>query len=83
VFHVEQAVGNPFIPAQEEFVVRYGIQSVVGCGGQLRSGELFAVILFSKVPIDETAADRFRTIALDVKATMFPYDESQLFARQA
>ena len=35
VFHVESAVGSPYIPAQEEFVIRYGIQSVVGFGDLL------------------------------------------------
>jgi hypothetical protein len=80
VFHVEHAVGSPFIPAQDDFVLKYGIKSVVGCGGHLRSGDLFAVILFSKVPIDAAAADRFRTLALDVKATLFPYDETRVFA---
>lgn len=80
VFHIEHAEGSPFIPAQD-FVSRYGIRSVVGCGGQLRDNELFALILFSRVPIDPNAAERFRTLGLDVKATLFPYDESQVFAR--
>ena len=30
VFHVENALGSPYIPAQQEFVVRYGITSVLG-----------------------------------------------------
>lgn len=80
VFHVENAIGSQFIPAQEEFVLKYGIKSVVGCGGHLRGGELFAVILFSKVHVDAAAAERFRTLALDVKATLFPYDETRVFA---
>ena len=33
VFHVEDARGSPHIPAQREFVVPYGIKSVVGFGG--------------------------------------------------
>jgi len=44
VFHVENALGSPYIPAQEEFVQRYGIKSVLGFGGMLPNGELFAVI---------------------------------------
>lgn len=75
VFHVEQAVGSPYIPAQEDFVVPYGIRSVVGFGGLLRSGDLFAVIMFSRVPIAEEPAGRFRTIGLDVKAAFFRFDE--------
>ena len=76
VFHVERAVGSPHIPAQREFVERYGIQSVVGFGGLLRSGEMFAVILFSRVPIPRVSAARFRTIALDVRSSLFVFDDA-------
>jgi hypothetical protein len=77
VFHVEDAVGSPHIPAQHDFVLRYGITSVVGFGGQLRSGELYAVILFSRVRIPKESAARFRTIALDVRSALFTLDESK------
>jgi hypothetical protein len=80
VFHVEQAKGSPRIPAQD-FVERYRIASVVGFGGLLRSGELYAVILFSRVPIMETSAARFRAIALDIRSSLFMLDESKTWAR--
>ena len=35
VFHVADAVGSPFIPAQEDFVLKFGIKSVLGFGGLL------------------------------------------------
>ncbi|MDB4883995.1 MAG: histidine kinase [Gemmatimonadetes bacterium] len=76
VFHVEQALGSPVIPAQDEFVIPYAIRSVVGFGGVLRSGELFAVILFSRAPIPVASAHRFRTIALDIRSAVFPIDEA-------
>jgi hypothetical protein len=79
VFHVENALGSPSIPAQEEFVVRHGIQSAVGFGGSLASGDLFAIILFSRVTVSAAAADRFRTLALDVKTLFFPYGETAVF----
>jgi len=82
VFHVERALGSHSIPAQEEFVVRYGVQSVVGFGGTLASGDLFAVILFSLVRISAESAERFRTLALDVKALYFPFTESSVFDRE-
>jgi hypothetical protein len=82
VFHVEQALGSPSIPAQEEFVARYGVQSVVGFGGTLASGDLFAVILFSRVTVSPASADRFRTLALDVKALYFPFTDSSVFDRE-
>jgi hypothetical protein len=79
VFHVENALGGPYIPAQQEFVVRYGIRSVLGFGGLLFNGELFAVILFSTVHVPATAADRFRTLALDVKSAFSRFSESNVF----
>ena len=65
VFHVESALGSPYIPAQEDFVARYGIKSVVGFGGMLATGHLFAVILFATVQVSAASADRFRTLALE------------------
>src|SRR5262249_34583103 len=56
VFHVPEAPGSPFIPAQEQFVVPYGIKSVLGFGGMLPAGDLLAIIIFSKVPIPPETA---------------------------
>lgn len=74
VFHVDEALGSPYIPAQAEFVEPYRVKSVVGFGGLLRSGDLFAVIMFSRVPLSEEAAERFRAIGLDVKAALFRFE---------
>ena len=51
VFHVEMLSGSPYIPAENEFVEKFGIRSVLGFGGVLASGDLFAVILFSTVHV--------------------------------
>lgn len=80
VFHIAEARGSRFIPAQEDFVLRYGIRSVLGFGGSLTGGDLFAIILFSKVSIPEASADRFRTVALDVKSGFFKFKEDHIFA---
>ena len=56
VFHVADAKGSPYIPAQENFVEPYGIKSVVGFGDVLPDGNLFAVIMFSKVAISNDVA---------------------------
>jgi hypothetical protein len=66
IFHVEEAAGSPYIPAQEGFVQRYGIQSVLGFGGALPGGDILATILFSRVPISVAAAERFRALALEL-----------------
>ena len=83
VFHVPDAVGSPYIPAQKDFVLKFGIRSVVGFGGSLPSGDLFAVILFARVPISTETADRFRNLALDVKSGFFPFRDGEIFASEA
>jgi hypothetical protein len=79
VFHVEDAHGSEYIPAQAQFVERYDIRSVVGFGGSLVNGDLFAIILFTRTHISTAIADRFRTIALDVKGCLLPFPDEQVF----
>jgi hypothetical protein len=78
VFHVEDAVGSTMVPAQE-FVRRYGVRSVIGFGGLLPAGELFAVILFARVRITEETAALFRTLALGVKLSLLPYSGKRVY----
>ena len=80
VFHVEEAVGSPYIPFQQEFVLPYRIQSVLGFGSLLPSGEIFAVILFSKVAIPREVADRFQTLALCAKIAVLPFERDAAFS---
>ncbi len=79
VFHVAQALNSPFIPAQKEFVIPSGIESVLGFGGILASGDLFAVILFAKVSIPADVANLFKTIAVDTKMMIMPFNAAQTF----
>ena len=72
-----------YIPAQENFVVPYGIKSVVGFGGVLPSGNLFAVILFCRVAVPRAAADNFKSLALDVKTAVQPLEDKKVFAAKA
>lgn len=66
VFYVPEAEGSTCIPAQD-FVRQYGVRSVLGFGGMLVTGEFYAVVLFTRVPISPESADRFRNVALDLK----------------
>ncbi|WOD41117.1 hypothetical protein [Nodosilinea sp. E11] len=79
VFYVPQAVGSPYIPAQREFVAAYGVQSVLGFGGLPPEGELFAVILFSKVPISLETANRFRWLSAYVRIAIEGFDRAHTF----
>ncbi|HET7435326.1 MAG TPA: hypothetical protein VFN10_11520 [Thermoanaerobaculia bacterium] len=82
VFYVARALGSPHIVAQEQFVVRYGIESVLGFGGLLASGDLFAAIMFSKVAIPPDVADQFRVIGLNLKIAILPFARKPLFRAQ-
>ncbi len=79
VFYVSEALGSPYIPAQEKFVIPYGIKSVLGFGGVLPSGDIFAVIMFLKVPVSKETADFFKTLSLNVKMALLPF-ENTVFA---
>lgn len=76
VFHVPEALGSPVIPDQEKFVIPYGIRSVIGFGGLFPSGDMFALILFSKVPISSEIAELFKLLALHVKVAALPFDRA-------
>ena len=70
VFLVSQASGASCIPAQDDFVVRCGIESVLAFGGALPNGDLFVSILFSRVPIPRHVGDMFAPLALGVKLSL-------------
>lgn len=80
VFYVADAVGSSFIPAQREFVIPYGVRSVLGFGGLLPPGELFATILFSRVSIPREVADLFKTLALNTKVALLPFAGRRVFS---
>jgi hypothetical protein len=80
IFYVPEAAGSAYIPAQQEFVHAYGIQSVVGMGGILPYGHMFAVILFTKVTIPESVTKLFATLATDIKAVLASYGDKMIYA---
>jgi hypothetical protein len=79
VFFVPHAKGSPHIVAQDSFVIPYGIESVLGFGGLLASGDLFAVIMFSRVPISADTADQFRVVGLNLKIAIMRFARKPLF----
>lgn len=80
VFHVPEAKGSPYIPAQDDFVIPFGIRSVLGFGGMLPSGNLFATIMFTTTPVSRETADLFASVALAVKLAILPFDGGATFA---
>ena len=82
VFCVPQTPGSPYVPAQESFVIPYGIQSTLGFGGILPSGNLFAIVMFSKVAFSPEMADLFKPLALAAKVSILPFG-SAVFRNRA
>jgi len=75
VFHVEEAVGSPHLPAQDEFVVPHRIASAVGFGGILLTGDFFAILLFSHVPIADTVARTLKILAQPVRVRFLAFTQ--------
>lgn len=73
VFYVPEALGSPYIPAQEEFVRTYGVRSVLGFGGVLPDGNLYAYIMFCRIFFDRDIAEMWKTIATSTKIAMIPH----------
>ncbi len=80
VFHVPEAVGSPYIPAQDDFVIPYGVRSVLGFGGILPTGDLYVVILFAKVPISREVAELFKPLAVNVREAVTQSGEGAVFS---
>lgn len=80
VFYVADAFENPAIPAQADFVIPYGVRSVVGFGAVMPDGMLLAVVMFSRVPIPPSAVDGFAATALSVKLAALPHVGRQIFS---
>ncbi len=79
VYHVPDALGSPYIPAQDEFVIPFGIKSALGFGGMLPTGNLFALIIFSKTVIPRETAELFKNIALNVRMAILPFVSEKIF----
>lgn len=80
VFYVPEANGSAHIPAQKDFVQPYQIKSVLGFGGMLPSGNLFAIILFTKTPISPEVAELFKWISAYVRISVASLDKRAVFA---
>lgn len=79
VFHIPEAKGSIHIPAQEDFIHPFQIKSVLGFGGMLPSGNLIAVILFSKIAIQRDIAELFKPLTLNIKMAVLPFDQQSVF----
>ncbi|NEP80386.1 MAG: response regulator [Okeania sp. SIO3B3] len=79
VFYIPDAISSEYIPEKENFVIPFGIKSVLAFGGLLPDGNLFAIILFSKVKIPPVTAEMFSTLALSIKTAILPFVNHRIF----
>jgi hypothetical protein len=79
VYHVPDAIGSTYIPAQEKFVVPFGVKSAMGFGGMLPTGNLFALLIFSKTKIPRDTANLFKNISLNVRMALLPFVNEKIF----
>ncbi len=80
VFYIPNALDSAYIPSQRDFVIPYQIKSVLGFGGMLSSGELFAIILFAKTWISQdTATDSFKWISAYARIPVASFDNRAVF----
>lgn len=79
VFRFAQARGCPAIPAQEDFVIPYGVTSTLGYGSYLPGGAIYMVALFTRVPVSNEVAELFRPLALSTRLALGCFEGSQVF----
>jgi hypothetical protein len=72
VFHVPEAAGSQYVPAQD-FVEEHGVRSALGFGGVLYTGDFFAVVIFARVPIAAGTADTLRILSLATRVALMPF----------
>jgi hypothetical protein len=79
VFHVAEAPGSPFIPAQRDFVIPFGIRSVVGFGGLFPSGDFFAFVIFARCVIARETAELLGELSLSAQSALLPFANGRRF----
>lgn len=82
IFHVPEALGSDYIPAQREFIIPHQVRSVLGFGGLLPSGDLFTIIVFAKTWIPRETANAFKWVSAYAWIAAAAFDET-VFADSA
>jgi serine phosphatase RsbU (regulator of sigma subunit) len=79
VLHIEDATDPARMPLQD-FVAEHGIRSIVGFGWLQPTGNVAALVLYSRVRIDADAALMLRIIGASLKLALLPFTEAPMFA---
>jgi signal transduction histidine kinase len=76
VFHIGDVRGQDRVELDD-------VRSAVGFGGVLASGDLFAVILLTTVPVERETAELFQPLALSAKLALAPFAYGPIFPGDA
>jgi sigma-B regulation protein RsbU (phosphoserine phosphatase) len=82
IFFVPEARDSEYVPAQNNFVIPYGIRSVLGYGDLLPDGSMYAVLLFSTTSIPPGLVGSFSTLSLSSKVAVLPHLQQATFAER-
>ena len=80
ILHVVDAHDSQYVPDQTEFVIPYGIKSVLVFFSLLPSGNIFTIVLFARVTVPRHLIDYFRPLTLNLKMAVLPFDDGAVFA---
>ena len=75
-FYVPKALDSAVVPSQKDFVVRYGIKSVIGIGCKFISQTSFLGLAFSTTAITEHEAAKFVTMTPYISTLLADYDRT-------
>lgn len=81
LLYVPRASESPLVPAQQDFVVPRGVVSVLGIGDLLPNGALFALLMFTRVAVDDPVSEMFRAVGLNLKLGLLDVCERPVFAQ--
>lgn len=70
VMYIAEAKDDPAIVAQENFVVPFGVRSVIGYGGLLPTGDMFAVLMFMRIYIPVESAMLFTSFSRAIEEAL-------------
>jgi len=82
-FYVQKALGSAVVPSQKDFVVPYGIESVIGIGCKFMSKSSFVGLVFSKAAIGEQEATKFASITPYISTLLAYYDARSAYWHQS
>jgi hypothetical protein len=78
-FHIREALGSPYIPAQEPFVKPYGIQSVFGLGSGFVSGSAYVLLAFAQEAITALQASHLAQLSPFISTVLAHYDRGAIW----